>query len=117
VHGVPLASASSIASSTSSRGVGGAAFGAPRGGGAAFELFVRLNRARQTLDFARRQAEAFAELDRAELGVWEALELLNELTDYEAGLLAAAGSGGGGGDETLSPDMCPSEHALQVGRR
>jgi hypothetical protein len=93
------------------------------------ELLVRLNRARQTLDYAKRQAQAFADLERAELSVWEALALLDSGgPDYEAGLLAAAagsgssnggaasgGSGGGGEDASaLTPDLSATEHALQV---
>jgi hypothetical protein len=149
---ISLMSASSIASSVSSissRGAGNTAFYARRGAGsgssgAAYELFVRLNRARQTLDYAKRQAQVFAELDRAELGVWEALDLLNTMREYEAVLLAGSSStrsstsGGGGADgagqqqqqlggsgaplasqgsiteEPLSPDMPLKEHALQV---
>jgi hypothetical protein len=109
---ISLMSASSIASSVSSissRGAGNTAFYARRGAGsgssgAAYELFVRLNRARQTLDYAKRQAQVFAELDRAELGVWEALDLLNSMREYEAVLLAGSSStrsstsGGGGAD-------------------
>ncbi|WIA31775.1 hypothetical protein OEZ86_002647 [Tetradesmus obliquus] len=106
---ISLMSASSIASSVSSissRGAGNASFYARRGAGsgssgAAYELFVRLNRARQTLDYAKRQAQLFAELDRAELGVWEALDLLNSMREYEAVLLAGSSSvrssSGGGG--------------------
>jgi hypothetical protein len=101
---------------------GGAMAGASRD----LELFVRLNRARQTLDFAKRQAQAFAELDRAELSVWEALDLMDSLREVEAGLLAAAtgsggsgGSGSGGPDDAggppLTPDMSLKEHAFQVG--
>jgi hypothetical protein len=109
---ISLMSASSIASSVSSissRGAGNAGFYARRGAGsgssgAAYELFVRLNRARQTLDYAKRQAQVFAELDRAELGVWEALDMLNSMREYEAVLLAGSSStrsstsGGGGAD-------------------
>jgi hypothetical protein len=145
---ISLMSASSIASSvssSSSRGAGNAGFYARHGAGsgssgAAYELFVRLNRARQTLDYAKRQAQVFAELDRAELGVWEALDLLNSMREYEAVLLAGSSRSGGGGadgagqqqqqqlgrfgaplasqgsitEEPLSPDMPLKEHALQV---
>ncbi len=37
------------------------------------------------------QTQAFARLDKAEMGVWEALALLNELREYEAPLLAEPG--------------------------
>jgi inositol oxygenase len=60
-----------------------------REGGAAEELFYRLNHARQTVDFVRRQAAAFRPLDRAALGVWEALALLDELREFEAALVGA----------------------------
>ncbi|GBF97144.1 inositol oxygenase-like [Raphidocelis subcapitata] len=76
------------------------------GGNAAFELFLRLNRARQTYDFAKRQAQEFAELDCGELTVWEALDALNSLREYEAGLVPAS--------EGLEPGMPLKEHALQV---
>eukprot|EP00775_Hariotina_reticulata_P013073 gene13073-13200_t len=90
------------------------------GSGAAYELFVRLKCARQTLEFAKRQAQAFAELDKAELGVWEALELLNGMREYESALVAGTQQGAvahgasGGPDEPLTPDMPMKEHALQV---
>eukprot|EP00879_Flechtneria_rotunda_P020176 GHRR01021217.1.p1 GENE.GHRR01021217.1~~GHRR01021217.1.p1 ORF type:complete len:639 (+),score=264.32 GHRR01021217.1:1091-3007(+) len=135
--GQQLVSASSISSSISSISSRvSSAFYSRRGAGsgssgAAYELFVRLNRARQTLDFAKRQAQAFAELDKAELGVWEALNMLNGLREYEAVLLANASASGGSGrstatggaaagdgvaavDEPLTPDMPLKEHALQV---
>jgi hypothetical protein len=65
--------------------------------------------------------QAFAELDKAELGVWEALDLLNGMREYEAvllsGLQQGAGPGGSvGADEALTPDMSLQEHALQVRR-
>jgi hypothetical protein len=75
-------------------------------GHAAEELFYRLNHARQTVDFVKRQAQAFSALDKAALGVWEALELLNGLREYEAALLGAPDA---------TPDMPLLEHALQVG--
>ncbi|KAL4435901.1 hypothetical protein ABPG77_000663 [Micractinium sp. CCAP 211/92] len=83
-------------------------------GHAAEELFYRLNHARQTVDFVKRQATAFSQLNKAVMGVWEALELLNTLREYEAALL-------GPGDDALlgaapelpAPDMPLLEHALQ----
>ena len=80
-------------------------------GGVAYELFVRLNHARQTLDFAKRQATAFAELNRTEMHIWSALDMLNGLREYEAALL----SGMDTHEEPLDPDMGLQEHALQVG--
>ena len=77
-----------------------------RTAGAAFELFVRLNRARQTLDFSKRMANEFAALDRAEMTVWEALDALSELREYEAGL-APPGEG-------LDASLPLREHAFQV---
>jgi inositol oxygenase len=70
---------------------GGAAI-CPVRSAAALELLVRLGRARQTLDFSRRQAAAFSELNRAELSVWEALTELDRGVkhEYEAALLCAA---------------------------
>ncbi|WIA11646.1 hypothetical protein OEZ85_011749 [Tetradesmus obliquus] len=120
---ISLMSASSIASSVSSissRGAGNASFYARRGAGsgssgAAYELFVRLNRARQTLDYAKRQAQLLAELDRAELGVWEALDLLNSMREYEAVLLAGSSSvrssSGGGG----AADAAGQQQQQQLG--
>jgi len=63
--------------------------------------------------------QAFAELDKAELGVWEALDLLNGMREYEAVLLSGLQQGGGlgasgGAEEPLTPDMPLQEHALQV---
>ncbi len=60
------------------------------------------------------QATAFSQLNKAVMGVWEALELLNTLREYEAALL-------GPGDDALlgaapelpAPDMPLLEHALQ----
>lgn len=123
-------------------------------GGAAFELFLRLNRARQTLgargaggrerrgrrsargnlpaapchcaprssltrrlcrplsaqprptDFAKRQAQQFAELEVAEMTVWEALDALAELREFEAGLAPAS--------EGLDPSFSLRDHAFQV---
>lgn len=121
----PMSDMHSSASASSISSRGSPAFfnrrGAGNGASRDLELLVRLNRARQTLDFGKRQAQAFAELDKAELTVWEALELLDGLREHEAGLLqAAAGSGSGasGGaqeDAQLTPDMSLKEHAFQVG--
>eukprot|EP00887_Chlorella_sp_A99_P006539 scaffold3.g6539.t1 len=73
-------------------------------GHAAQELFYRLNHARQTLEFVRRQATAFSALDKAELDVWGALELLNDLREYEAVLL---------GPDDADPELPLLDHALQ----
>ncbi|KAG2487522.1 hypothetical protein HYH03_013803 [Edaphochlamys debaryana] len=55
---------------------------------AAVELFLRLNHARQTMDFVKRQTQLFGAMDKAQMGVWEALHTLNELREYEAVLMA-----------------------------
>jgi len=72
---------------------------------AAQELLYRLNHARQTVDFVQRQAKKFSALQFGEMGLWEALDMLNELREYEAALL---------GDETCDPDMSLLDHALQT---
>lgn len=74
------------------------------GDSAAQELFYRLNHARQTLDYVRRQATTFSALDRARMDAWTALEVLDELREYEAALL---------GPEDADPGMGLLEHALQ----
>jgi hypothetical protein len=79
-------------------------------GGAALELFVRLNRARQTLDFAKRQSTLFADLNRAEMDVWSGLEMLNGLREYEASIMAGVSPP----DEPLDPDLSLRDHAFQV---
>lgn len=50
--------------------------------------------------------DQFSGLARARLGVWEALERLNSLREYEAALLSD--------DEGLDPDMPLLEHAMQT---
>ncbi|GAX82146.1 hypothetical protein CEUSTIGMA_g9574.t1 [Chlamydomonas eustigma] len=75
-------------------------------GQAAVELFLRLNHARQTLDFVKRQASLFAPLTHARMDMWEALDVLNELREYEAALLA--------GQMKLDPEMPLREHAIQT---
>jgi inositol oxygenase len=72
---------------------------------AAQELLYRLNHARQTVDFVQRQAVRFSSLQHGEMDVWEALEMLNTLREYEAALL---------GDEGCDPEMPLMEHALQT---
>lgn len=74
-------------------------------GQAAVELFLRLNHARQSLDFSRRQVAMFAELDHAQLTIWEALHMLNELREYETALM-------GGEDETVT--LSHLDHAFQT---
>ena len=73
-------------------------------GHAAEELFYRLNHARQTVDFVKRQAHSFSALNKADMDVWEALEALNTLREYESALL---------GDPDATPEMPLLEHALQ----
>lgn len=75
-------------------------------GHAACELFLRLNHARQTLDFAKRQASLFAELDKGEMGIWQALSMLNELREYEAPLMNP--------DDESVAGLGLREHALQT---
>ncbi|GIL87510.1 hypothetical protein Vretimale_1606 [Volvox reticuliferus] len=75
---------------------------------AAVELFLRLNHARQTMDFVKRQTQLFANLDKANMTVWEALHTLNELREYEAVLMAE-------GREALEIAELPLlEHAFQT---
>ena len=74
-------------------------------GSAAVELFYRLNHARQTVDYVKRQAAQFAPLNCATMDVWEALDLLNTLREYESALL---GSG------VCDPDMPLLDHAFQT---
>lgn len=57
-------------------------------------------------DFAKRQAQEFAELDLAELTIWESLDMLPELREYEAGMAPPS--------EELDPAMPLKEHAFQV---
>lgn len=49
----------------------------------------------------------FSNLDHAEMDVWEALDTLNELREYETALMAAPAS-------SLDPDMPLRDHALQT---
>ena len=76
---------------------------------ASIELFLRLNHARQTLDLARRQASMFSPLDKAKMNVWQALDTLDELRDYESALFASWHQ-----DSPLDPDLSLKEHAIQV---
>ena len=71
---------------------------------AAQELLSRLNHARQTFDFVTKQVRLNQPLSRCQMDIWTALDLLNELREYEAALL---------GDETLDPDMPLVDHAFQ----
>jgi inositol oxygenase len=75
-------------------------------GSAAVELFYRLNHARQTVDYVKRQAAQFAPLNRASMDVWEALDLLNTLREYESALL--------GNTSLCDPDMPLLDHAFQT---
>lgn len=88
-------------------------------GHAAEELFYRLNHARQTLDFVKRQAGLFGALDKCTMGIWEALELMNELREYEAALLSKSSTATVGDRDLkdgshLDPDMSLLDHALQT---
>jgi inositol oxygenase len=71
---------------------------------AAQELLSRLNHARQTFDFVTKQVRSNQTLSRCQMDVWGALEMLNELREYEAALI---------GDENLDPSMSLTDHAFQ----
>ena len=71
---------------------------------AAQELLSRLNHARQTFDFVTKQVRSNQTLSRCQMDVWSALDLLNELREYEAALL---------GDENTDPSMSLADHAFQ----
>ncbi|KAL3021751.1 hypothetical protein AAZX31_05G210000 [Glycine max] len=45
------------------------------------EEFYRLQHINQTYDFVKRMREEYGKLDKAEMGIWECCELLNELVD------------------------------------
>jgi len=48
---------------------------------ASVKEFYRLNHVNQTLDFARSKRDEYARLDKAEMGIWEAMDFLNTLVD------------------------------------
>lgn len=52
------------------------------------------------------QAAQFTMLNHCEMGIWDALSLLNELREYEAALYGTSAG--------LDPDMSLMEHAFQV---
>lgn len=78
---------------------------------AAQELFYRLNHARQTVEFVKRQAVSYGKLNRMEMTIWEALDKLDSLREYESALV---GSGDDNGDAYCDADMPLMEHALQT---
>ncbi len=43
--------------------------------------FYRLNHTHQTFDFVQQKRKEFLSLDRAQMGIWEAMEYLNQLVD------------------------------------
>ncbi|KAL9329009.1 hypothetical protein ACSQ67_004012 [Phaseolus vulgaris] len=45
------------------------------------EEFYRLQHINRTYDFAKRMREIYVTLDKAEMGIWECCELLNEVVD------------------------------------
>ncbi|XP_054787499.1 inositol oxygenase 4-like [Prosopis cineraria] len=45
------------------------------------EEFYRLQHIHQTYDFVKRMREEYGKLDKAEMGIWECCELLNEVVD------------------------------------
>jgi inositol oxygenase len=71
---------------------------------AAQELLYRLNHARQTVDFVTKQVRSYQTLSRCQMNIWEALELLGDLREYEAALL---------GDDDVHPEMPLVDHAFQ----
>lgn len=74
-------------------------------GQAAVELFLRLNHARQTVDFVKRELDSHAQLNKACMSLPEALETLNELREYETALF---------GCDDFTPEMPLLEHAYQT---
>ncbi len=60
--------------------------------------FYRLNHHNQTFDFVKQKEEQFLGLNRTEMGVWEAIELLNTLVD----------------DSDPDIDLSQLEHLLQT---
>lgn len=82
-------------------------------GHAAQELFYRLNHARQTVDFVRRQTISYGRLNRGEMGVWDSLRMLNQLREYEAALVGT-GPSDSDADLQCDPDMPLMEHAIQT---
>jgi inositol oxygenase len=60
--------------------------------------FYQLNHAHQTLEFARAKRAEYAPLAKAEMGIWEAMERLNELVD----------------DSDPDTDLSQIEHNLQT---
>ncbi|MBO0799285.1 MAG: hypothetical protein J2P31_10745, partial [Blastocatellia bacterium] len=61
------------------------------------ELY-RLNHTNQTLDFVLRKKAEYSRLEKAELGIWEAMEYLNALVD----------------DSDPDIDLSQIDHALQT---
>jgi len=61
------------------------------------ELY-RLNHASQTIDFVRSKIAEYSRLNRAEMGIWEAMEFLNTLVD----------------DSDPDIDLTQMDHALQT---
>jgi inositol oxygenase len=61
------------------------------------ELY-RLNHANQTLDFVRQKKAEYGRFDKAEMGIWEAMEFLNTLVD----------------DSDPDIDLSQVDHALQT---
>ncbi|MEW5299234.1 MAG: hypothetical protein WDW36_002269 [Sanguina aurantia] len=57
------------------------------------ELFLRLNHARQTMDFVNSQSASFAQLNRARMTVPRALGLLSTMNACQAALLCCDGGG------------------------
>jgi len=69
------------------------------------ELFFRLSRARQTMDFVKRQYQRFGTLDRSELTIFEALAKLDTVHEFEANMLR---------DDASDIPLTQLEHAFQT---
>lgn len=63
--------------------------------------FYRLNHTHQTLDFVRAKKAEYLTLDRRRMGIWEAMEYLNQLVD----------------DSDPDTDLTQIEHLLQTAER
>nr|UAD82037.1 myo-inositol oxygenase [Trebouxia lynnae] len=71
---------------------------------ASTEMTFRLNHARQTVEFVQRQAASFGQLNKAKLGIWEALQHLDSL-DEQRSIVATAAE---------EPHMSLFDHAIQT---
>eukprot|EP00798_Chlamydomonas_sp_ICE-L_P001685 gene1685-33081_t len=65
---------------------------------ASFELDMRLNHSRQTVDFVKEQASQFSKLNKEQMNLWEALDLLDGIDRASS----------------IKYGMTPREHAIQT---